>query len=54
MPRSATKTDLLCQSQANFEQLFALINSMPDTMRLAKFDYDERNKLRDILMHLCE
>ena len=34
MPCPATKTDLLCQSQANFEQLFALINFMPDTIDL--------------------
>lgn len=55
MPRPNTKTDLLHQSQANFEQLFALINSMPNEMQLATFDYNERDKtLRDILVHLYE
>lgn len=55
MPRPTTKTDLLRQSQANFEQLFALIDSMPNEMQLATFDYNERDKtLRDILTHLYE
>ena len=55
MPRPNTKTDLLHQSQANFEQLFALIDSMPNEMQLARFDYNERDKtLRDILVHLYE
>lgn len=55
MPRPNTKTDLLRQSQTNFDQLFALIDSMSDEMQLATFDYNERDKtLRDILVHLCE
>lgn len=55
MPRPNSKTDLLHQSQANFEQLFALIDSMPNDMQLARFDYNERDKtLRDILVHLYE
>lgn len=55
MPRPTTKTDLLRQSQANFEQLLELIDSMPDEMQLALFDYNERDKtLRDILTHLYE
>lgn len=55
MPRPNTKTDLLHQSQANFKQLFALIDSMPNEMQLARFDYNERDKtLRDILVHLYE
>ncbi|TLD85758.1 ClbS/DfsB family four-helix bundle protein [Helicobacter sp. MIT 05-5294] len=55
MPCPNTKTDLLCQSQAHFEQLFMLIDSMPDARQTAKFDYNERDKtLRDILVHLLE
>lgn len=44
MPRPNTKTDLLCQSQAHFEQLFMLIDSMSDARQVAKFDYNERDK----------
>ncbi|WP_300668624.1 hypothetical protein [Helicobacter sp. UBA3407] len=31
------------QSQANFEQLFVLIDSMSNEMQLALFDYNERD-----------
>ncbi|WP_299385060.1 hypothetical protein [Helicobacter sp. UBA3407] len=31
------------QSQANFEQLFVLIDSMTNEMQLALFDYNERD-----------
>ncbi|TLD85066.1 ClbS/DfsB family four-helix bundle protein [Helicobacter sp. MIT 11-5569] len=55
MPRPNTKNDLLRQSQANFEQLFALIDSIPAGLQTAEFEYNERDKtLRDILIHLYE
>lgn len=55
MPRPNAKADLLRQSQANFEQLFALIDSTPIALQSATLDYNERDKtLRDILTHLYE
>ncbi len=55
MPRPNTKNNLLHQSQAHFERLFTLIDSMPDETQMSEFDYNERDKtLRDILVHLVE
>lgn len=65
MPRPKTKTELLQAASSNFDQLFELISSMPETTLHTEFDFSadkgrteqhwSRDKnLRDVLVHLYE
>lgn len=65
MPRPKAKNELIEASGANYEKLWALINSMTEVELNAEFDFSEdlkkkeahwqRDKnLRDILIHLYE
>lgn len=65
MPRPKTKTELLQAASSNFNKLFELINSMPETTLNTGFDFSadkgkteqhwSRDKnLRDVLVHLYE
>ena len=65
MPRTATKTDLIVAANEQFDQMWALINSMTEMEFGAAFDFgdDPKDKeahwkrdknLRDILIHLYE
>ena len=55
MPRPTTKAQLEQAAQANFERLFALIDSIPEQFQNESFAYNERDEsLRDVLIHLYE
>jgi hypothetical protein len=65
MPRPTTKTELLNAANAQFDKMFALIDSMPNGEQTAAFCFDadktgkeahwKRDKnIRDVLIHLYE
>jgi hypothetical protein len=65
MPRAATKEDLIESANANFEKLWALIDTLSEREQALDFDYgDEKldsayhwkrdKNLRDVLVHLYE
>jgi hypothetical protein len=67
MPRASTKLDLIEASNGQFEKLWGIIDSMPQEIQTALFDFGEdfllkqkqahwrRDKnLRDVLVHLYE
>ena len=55
MPRPTTKPDLIEAANAQFSNLWKLIDSMSDEEQAAAFLFDDRDKnLRDVLVHLYE
>ena len=65
MPRPTTKTELINTAAAQFEKMWAIINTLDDEGKNAAFNFDdvpnkkeahwERDKnLRDVLIHLFE
>lgn len=53
MPRPKTKTELLELSEANYQKLLALIQSLPDEKKSAEFAQGTLNRnVSDVLCHL--
>jgi hypothetical protein len=55
MARPTTKEQLIQNSEDNFHQLFALINSMTREEQEKSFSFEDRDRnIRDVLVHLYE
>lgn len=55
MARATTKKDLHQDSAANFDKLFALIDSMTIEQQEKTFSFEDRDQnIRDVLVHLWE
>ena len=65
MPRATTKTELIAAANDQWDKMWKMIDSMPDGMRSAVFNFGDDSKLkeahwkrdknlRDVLVHLYE
>ena len=55
MARATTKQELLKAASAQYDKMWAQINSLSDEVRFGTFCFEDRDKnIRDILIHLYE
>lgn len=55
MARPTTKDSLLTLSEQNYQSMCTLIESMPQTIQLGTFPFEDRDRnIRDVLIHLYE
>lgn len=55
MARPTNKHDLIAAAKRQFENLWSLMDAMPDEKRTGTFSFEDRDKnLRDVVIHLYE